>query len=137
MGSPERVSHSSAGSCHTAILTPEEMRSSTTLASACLATAISHSGHRKLYEPLWSLAHTRTDTSPTVRSTSPQLGQLARIVVTTLPSFSDPAFPVPQQIGWRLPRLEPQPQESGSLRRGAQPSDIGFVAHEETEHLQR
>src|SRR3954453_11183065 len=85
MTSPTWGSHSSAGSCHTAIFTPEETRSSTTFGSALLATAISHSGHRKVYEPLWSLAHTRTDTSPTVRSTSPQLGQLARIVVTTLP----------------------------------------------------
>src|SRR2546423_6416783 len=83
MASPTRGSQSSAGSCQTAILTPEVTRSSTTLSSALLATAISHSGHRKVYEPLWSLAHTRTDTSPTVRSTSPQLGQLARIVVTT------------------------------------------------------
>src|SRR5438270_8164634 len=84
MGSPIRGSHSSAGSCQTAISTPEDTRSSTTLGSACLATAISHSGHRNVYEPLWSLAHTRTDTSLTVRSTSPQLGQLARIVVTTI-----------------------------------------------------
>src|SRR5258708_34017539 len=82
MGSPDRGSHSSAGSCQTAIFTPEDTSSSTMLGSACLATAISHWGHRRLYEPLWSLAHTRTDTSPTVRSTSPQLGQLARIVCT-------------------------------------------------------
>src|SRR4051794_11544102 len=131
MGSPERGSHSSAGSCQTAIFTPEETRSSTTLGSACLATAISHCGHRKLYEPLWSLAHTRTDTSPTVRSTSPQLGQLARIVVTTF-LLHALACDFNHLIGHRCPRLERWPQ----LRIGARTADIWIVAQEQTEHLQ-
>src|SRR5439155_22555687 len=84
IGAPTLVSKSSTGSCQTAMRTPEDTRMSTTLGSAGLDTAMWHSGQRKLYEPRRSSAHTCTDTSSTVRSTSPQLGQLARIVVTTI-----------------------------------------------------
>ena len=49
---------------------------------ASLATARSQAGHRKQYEPDSSSEHTRTVRSVARSCTSPQLGQLARIVVT-------------------------------------------------------
>ena len=52
---------------------------------ASLATAARQSGHRKQYEPRSSSAHTRTVRSSAVSCTSPQLGQLALIVVTASP----------------------------------------------------
>ena len=52
---------------------------------ASLATARWQSGHRKQYEPRSSSAQTRTVRSSAVNCTSPQLGQLALIVVTASP----------------------------------------------------
>ena len=80
---------------------------------ASLATAWRQSGQRKQYEPRSSSAHTRTVRSSAVSCTSPQLGQLARIVVTASP-IPGP-LEVPQRPPWwRL--IHPSAGPRGRLR---------------------
>src|SRR5947207_2491735 len=82
-----RGSHSSAGRCQTSILTPELARRSTMRESADFVTRSPQLGQRKQYDPLLSLAHTRTTTSEAFRRTSPQDGQVARMVVIPRPPW--------------------------------------------------
>src|SRR6202011_5998559 len=81
-------SFSSAGSCQTDMRTPDDTSRSTMRGSAGLVTAIRQSGHENRYAPSLFVEHTRTWTSPVVNSTSPQVGQLARMVANeVLPSI--------------------------------------------------
>src|SRR5207249_8805096 len=82
-----RASHSSAGRCQTSILTPELARRSTMRESADFVTRRPQLGQRKQYDPLLSLAHTRTTTSDAFSRTSPQDGQVARMVVIPRPPW--------------------------------------------------
>jgi hypothetical protein len=66
--------------------TPLPTSKSTMRRLASLATGAEQSGQRKQYEPLSSSEQTRTVKSAARSWTSPQLGQLALIVVTVLRS---------------------------------------------------
>lgn len=66
--------------CHTESEIPDARRTSTTLASAGLDTATRHEGHWNAYELSYVVEHNSTRTSRVVSSTSPQVGQLARII---------------------------------------------------------
>lgn len=61
--------------------------------SASFDTATAHDGHRKAYEPWLLDAQTWTLTSRDVSSTSPQVGQLARMVATKV-SLRCLGFPI-------------------------------------------
>src|SRR5688500_14972621 len=67
---------------HTDSRTPDDTSRSTIRCSAILETARLHSGHLNAYDHWLLVAQTWTLTSRLVSSTSPQVGQLARMVAT-------------------------------------------------------
>src|SRR5687768_2589913 len=89
MVGPDLDSASSAGRFHSARGTPAPSRRSTTSWSAGLETATVHVGQRKQYEPSFVSEHTRTFTWSIVRSTSPHVGHVARMLATAPPVLVD------------------------------------------------
>src|SRR4051794_3271371 len=106
--------------CQTVSRTPDDTSRSTMRASAGFDTAKRQCGHRNAYEPWLLVEQTCTLTSRVVSSTSPHVGQLARMVATWISlrtlrcSIGSYSVPVEREADALFVCLPPVP----TIRRG-------------------